>query len=74
LEPVESARDRIDARLKGSGTEIPPGKAIMEPILVSKWFDFSKPDKYSVQVRKKDPISGAWIESNKLTISVVPKT
>ena len=74
LEPVESTKDRVDARLNGAGTEIPPGKAIMEPVLVNRWFDLSKPGQYTLQLRKKDPIGGGWIESNQLTIKVVPKT
>jgi hypothetical protein len=71
---VESAKDKPDSIRRGFSTVIPPGRSVTEPANVSNWFDLSKPSQYSLQVRKRDPISGAIVESNKLTITILPKS
>lgn len=73
LQPVESARETPGRRRSGLGTVIPPNKSITEFINLAKWFDLSKAGEYTLQVNKRDPISKVIVESNKVTIKVVPR-
>lgn len=74
LEPLEEFRERDDEIRSGIGTAIPAGRSVTEPVLVSKWFDLRKPGPYSLQVRIKDPITKTIVESNRLTITVLPNS
>jgi hypothetical protein len=73
LLPVESARDTPGARRSGISTVIPPSKSITEFVNLAKWFDLSKPGDYTLQVHKRDPISKTMVDSNKITITVIPR-
>ena len=54
------------------GMYIEPGKSITESVNLNRWFDLTKPGQNIVQASKKIPGSQSVVESNKLTITVVP--
>jgi hypothetical protein len=47
--------------------------SVTESIDLARWFDLSKQGKYTLQVQKQDPVSKMMVDSNKLTITVLPK-
>lgn len=54
------------------GVFIDPGKSMTESVDLNRWFDFTKPGQYTVQARKRVPKSDAVVESNKVTITIIP--
>ena len=63
-----------DTPLKGSGGWIPvkAGETLTDSIDVSRLHEVVKPGKYNLKVRRFDDESGAFIESNEITITEVP--
>jgi hypothetical protein len=63
-----------DTPLKGSGGWIPvkAGETLTDPINVSRLHEVVNPGKYTLLVRRFDDGSGTFIESNKITITVIP--
>ena len=74
LEPLDKAKDEWDSARSKIATALPPRQKVTEFVNLAKWFDLNEPGQYTIQLRKKDPINGGWIESNKIMITVIPKT
>lgn len=70
---TEYARDIAAGTLRAGGvTALGAGKTIVDTINVSKLFDLSHPDKYTIEVKRVDPASKSDVVSNRIVISVVP--
>jgi hypothetical protein len=54
------------------GMFIYPGKSLTQSVNLNKWFDLTTPGQYTVQAKRKVPKSDSVVESNKLTITVIP--
>lgn len=56
------------------GFTVKPGKTIGEKSQddLSKWWDFSKPGKYTIQAEDWDRASKSFVKSNTITLTVTP--
>jgi hypothetical protein len=71
--PLEERANAIDYAHDLSECELRPGESVTRRYLLSWLFDLSVPGKYSVQVsRHGDPDTGPWVQSNVITLQVVP--
>jgi hypothetical protein len=49
-----------------------PGETFKDAMIVTKFYDLSKPGKYSIQVQRIDPTSKVAVKSDKITVTVTP--
>lgn len=54
------------------GGPLSPGKSVKDTMIVNKFFDLTKPGKYTIQVRRTDPASKVTVRSNTIEVTVTP--
>lgn len=59
-------------RQSGLGIGLGPHESSSESLNLGRFFDLTKPGKYSVQVKKRDPENNRIVESNIVTINITP--
>ena len=72
LSPREQFKPGKPVIRSGLGMYIDPGKSLTESVDLNKWFDLTKPGQYTVQAKKRIPGTKSFVESNKVTITIVP--
>jgi hypothetical protein len=60
------------ARAAGTVVSLKPGEDWQNSIRVSDLYDLSKPDQYTIQVRRWDDETKTWVKSNTITVTVTP--
>ena len=51
---------------------VQPGRVVMQTAHLAKLVNLSRPGVYTVQVSRKDPETQEVVESNEITLNVVP--
>src|ERR1700724_780616 len=51
---------------------VQPGQSVTQTAHLARLVNLSRPGRYTVQVSRRDPVSQAVVESNEITLNVVP--
>ncbi|HTZ94974.1 MAG TPA: hypothetical protein VMB18_01165 [Terriglobales bacterium] len=72
-EPVENMRPEENIHTSGGPTfSVQPGATLKDEFLLNRLFDLSTPETYSIQIERKDPVSGLPVKSNSIEVVVKP--
>ena len=64
--------ERAQAEGRSIVDYVQPGGIAVQTAHVGKLVNLRRPGRYTVQVSRKDPVSGVTVKSNEITLSVVP--
>jgi hypothetical protein len=66
--------EQTGARFEGSiiSDKLEPGNTVEEYISVDKYYDMTKPGKYTIQFQRTDRLTKKTVKSNTITITVMP--
>lgn len=51
---------------------VQPGQTVEDDLVISEFYDLTRPGKYTIQALRPDPQSHAVVKSNTITLTVIP--